>query len=245
MSARATGAIAVRVLTQLRRDRRTIVLLLALPALLITLMRYVLDGQPAAFERVADPMVGIFPFFTMFLVTSVTMLRERTGGTLERLMSLPLGKGDLLAGYGLAFALVATAQVAVTSAVAFGALGVDVGGSLALVIVIALGNAVLGMALGQFVSAFASSEFQAVQFMPAVVVPQLLLCGLLVATERMAPLLEAVSAALPLTYAFDGLQGVAVHGHGLGDVWVDLLVVAGASVLALAAGAATLRRRTA
>lgn len=245
MSARATGAIAVRVLTQLRRDRRTIVLLLALPALLITLMRYVLDGQPAAFERVAAPMVGIFPFFTMFLVTSVTMLRERTGGTLERLMSLPLGKGDLLAGYGLAFALVATAQVAVTSAVAFGALGVDVGGSLALVVVIALGNAVLGMALGQFVSAFASSEFQAVQFMPAVVVPQLLLCGLLVATERMAPLLEAVSAALPLTYAFDGLQGVAVHGHGLGDVWVDLLVVAGASVLALAAGAATLRRRTA
>ena len=245
MSARATGAIAVRVLTQLRRDRRTIVLLLALPALLITLMRYVLDGQPAAFERVAAPMVGIFPFFTMFLVTSVTMLRERTGGTLERLMSLPLGKGDLLAGYGLAFALVATAQVAVTSAVAFGALGVDVGGSLALVVVIALGNAVLGMALGQFVSAFASSEFQAVQFMPAVVVPQLLLCGLLVATERMAPLLEAVSAALPLTYAFDGLQGVAVHGHGLGDVWIDLLVVAGASVLALAAGAATLRRRTA
>ena len=244
MSARATGAIAVRVLTQLRRDRRTIVLLLALPALLITLMRYVLDGQPAAFERVAAPMVGIFPFFTMFLVTSVTMLRERTGGTLERLMSLPLGKGDLLAGYGLAFALVATAQVAVTSAVAFGALGVGVGGSLALVVVIALGNAVLGMALGQFVSAFASSEFQAVQFMPAVVVPQLLLCGLLVATERMAPLLEAVSAALPLTYAFDGLQGVAVHGHGLGDVWIDLLVVAGASVLALAAGAATLRRRT-
>ena len=245
MSARATTAIGVRVLTQLRRDPRTIVLLLAVPALLVTLMRYVLDGQPEAFERVAAPLVGIFPFFTMFLVTSVTMLRERTSGTLERLMSLPLGKGDLLAGYGLAFALVATAQVGMTAAVAFGALGVDVGGSLALVVAIALGNAVLGMALGQFVSAFASSEFQAVQFMPAVVVPQLLLCGLLVATDRMAPLLEAVSAALPLTYAFDGLQGVAVRGDGLAEVWVDLLVVGGASVLALAAGAATLRRRTA
>ena len=245
MSARATSAVALRVLAQLRRDRRTVVLLLALPALLVTLMRYVLDGQPAAFARIAAPLVGVFPFFTMFLVTSVTMLRERTSGTLERLMSLPLGKGDLLAGYGVAFALAAAAQVAVTCAVTFGALGVEVAGSLGLVVVIALGNAVLGMALGQFVSAFATSEFQAVQFMPAVVVPQLLLCGLLVATDRMAPLLEAVSAALPLTYAFDGLHAVAVRGAALGDVWVDVLVVGGATVLALAAGAATLRRRTA
>jgi ABC-2 type transport system permease protein len=244
MSARATLAVAARVLAQLRRDPRTVVLLLAVPGLLVTLLRFVFDGQQPAFERVAAPLVGIFPFFTLFLVTSITMLRERTTGTLERLMTLPLAKGDLLAGYGLAFTAVAAAQVVVTSAVTFGALGVDVAGSVALVVVIALAGALFGMALGLFVSAFARTEFQAVQFMPALVLPQLLLCGLFVPAERMAPLLEAVSAVVPLTYAFDALAGVARGGEGLTAVVPELAVVLGAAVLALAGGAATLRRRT-
>jgi ABC-2 type transport system permease protein len=244
MSATATLAIAARVLTQLRRDPRTVALLLAVPGLLITLMRYVFDSQLPAFERIAAPMVGIFPFFTLFLVTSITMLRERTSGTLERLMTLPLGKGDLLAGYGLAFTVVATGQVLVTSAVTFWALDVPVEGSVALVVVVALANALYGMALGLFVSAFASTEFQAVQFMPAIVLPQLLLCGLFVATDRMASLLEAVSDVVPLTYGFDALAGVARSAEGAGDVAPELAVVLGAALVALALGALTLRRRT-
>jgi ABC-2 type transport system permease protein len=233
------------VLTQLRRDPRTIVLLLAVPGALIVLLRYVFDAQEPAFERIAAPMVGIFPFFTLFLVTSITMLRERTSGTLERLMTLPLGKGDLLAGYALAFTVVGAAQVAVTSAVTFWALGVTVAGGAGLVAAIALADALLGMAMGLFVSAFAATEFQAMQFLPALVMPQLLLCGLFVPTDRMAPLLESVSDALPLTYGFDALAGVARGGDGLVDVAPQLGVVLGAALLALALGAATLRRRTA
>jgi ABC-2 type transport system permease protein len=244
MSAAATGATALRVLAQLRRDPRTIALLLLVPALLVTLLRYVFDGQEETFDRIGGPLIGLFPFITMFLVTSITMLRERTGGTLERLMSMPVAKLDLLTGYGLAFAAVAAVQAGITAAVAFVGLGLDVGGSVAAVVALAIGNAVLGMALGLFVSAFARSEFQAVQFMPAFVLPQLLLCGLFVARDQMAALLEAVSYALPLTYAFDARDRVAAGGEFGGRGWLDVAVIVGVTVLALALGAATLRRRT-
>jgi ABC-2 type transport system permease protein len=245
MSARVTNAVAARLLGQLKRDHRTIALLLVVPAVLVTLLRFVLDETPALFDRVGAPLVGMFPFVTMFLVTSITVLRERTTGTLERLMTLPMAKLDLLAGYALAFGIVAVAQVAVTSAITFGLLGVDVAGSTVLVVLVAMGNAILGMALGLFVSAFASTEFQAVQFMPAVVLPQILLCGLFVPTDRMAPALEALSALLPLTYAFDAIQEVAIAGETLSGILVQLAAMTLAIALALAFGAASLRRRTA
>ena len=244
MSLRVTGATARRLLRQLRRDPRTVALLLVVPPLLITLLKYVFEGQPATFERVGGPIVGLFPFVTMFLVTSIAMLRERTTGTLERLMSLPLAKLDLLAGYGLAFALVAAVQATITATVAFGLLGVDSLGPLWLVIAIASANAVLGMALGLFLSAFAQTEFQAVQFMPAFIFPQILLAGLFVPREDMAPALEAVSYVLPLTYAYDALAR-AIADELDARLALDLAVVSGCIVLSLVLGATTLRRRTA
>ncbi|HEX8741498.1 MAG TPA: ABC transporter permease [Thermoleophilaceae bacterium] len=245
MSATATKATALRVLVQLRRDPRTVALLLLVPAVLITLLRFVFDGQEQSFDRIGGPLIGLFPFITMFLVTSITMLRERTGGTLERLMSMPVGKLDLLAGYALAFAVVAAAQAAITAGVAFGVLDLEVAGSAGAVVLLAIGNAVLGMSLGLFVSAFASSEFQAVQFMPAFVFPQLLLCGMFVEREHMAGALEAVSNALPLTYAFDALDRVAADGSFGARGALDVAVILGVTLLALGLGALTLHRRTA
>jgi ABC-2 type transport system permease protein len=236
-------ATAIRVLRQLRRDPRTLALLFVVPPLLLTLFKYVFEGQPETFDRVGGPLVGIFPFVLMFVITSITMLRERTTGTLERLMTLPISKLDLLLGYGLAFALVATVQALITATVAFGLLGLDVEGSVVVVVAFAVLNALLGMSLGLFASAFAQTEFQAVQFMPAFVLPQFLLCGLLVPRDQMAPLLEWISYALPLTWAVDGLQR-AVAGVDAGRVLLDAAIVIGVTVLALALGAATLRRRT-
>jgi ABC-2 type transport system permease protein len=241
VSAARTFATTERVLGQLRRDPRTIALVLVVPPVLLTLFRYVFDGQPETFDRVGGPMVGIFPFISMFLVTSIAMLRERTSGTLERLMSMPLAKLDLLLGYGVAFALVAAVQASITSAVGFGLLGLDTEGAAGLVVAIAILDALLGMALGLFLSAFATTEFQAVQFMPAVVLPQLLLAGLLVPREQMAEPLEWISYLLPLTYAYDALAQVTTEGT---VDWLDVGVVAGCVVLSLALGAATLRRRT-
>jgi ABC-2 type transport system permease protein len=241
VSPRVTLATAERVLRQLRRDHRTLGLVFVVPPLLLVLFRYVFDAREETFDRIGGPLVGLFPFISMFLVTSIAMLRERTSGTLERLMSMPAGKLDLLLGYGLSFALVAAVQASITSAVAFGLLGLDTEGSVALVVAIAIANALLGMALGLFVSAFAQTEFQAVQFMPAVVIPQILLAGLLVPREQMAALLEWISAALPLTYAYDALAQVTRNGE---LDWLDVGVIALSIVLALALGAATLRRRT-
>jgi ABC-2 type transport system permease protein len=244
VSARATFATAERVLRQLRRDHRTVALVFIVPPALIALLKYVFDNQPAIFERIGGPLVGLFPFILMFLITSIAMLRERTTGTLERLMSLPLAKIDLLAGYGLAFALVAAAQAGAASAVAFGLLDVKSEGAVWLVVLLAIANALLGMALGLFLSAFATSEFQAVQFMPAFVLPQLLLGGLFVPRERMPSALEHVSDFLPLTYAYDGLERVTASATYNGELWLDIGVVTACILLALVLGATTLRRQT-
>ena len=244
MSARIVFATAARALAQLRRDRRTLALVLLVPVLLLTLLKYVFDGRPVVFNRLGPPLVGLFPLIVMFLITSIAMLRERTTGTLERLMALPLSKLDVLGGYGLAFGLVGTLQASVATAYAVGVIGLDLQGSLAGVLALAVANAVLGMALGLFVSAFARTEFQAVQFMPAFVLPQLLLCGLFAARDQMAGALRVLSDALPMTYAYDALARVS-SARGGGRLWLDVGIVVGAIALALALGAATLRRRTA
>jgi len=243
VSARVTAAVAARVLAQLRRDPRTLALIVGVPCLLETLLEQLFAGRSPVFQHVGAPLLGLFPFVTMFLVTSITMLRERISGTLERLMTLPLGKLDLLVGYGIAFGAVAVVQAAVVSALSFGPLGLTVAGPRPLVVALAVANAVLGTALGLFVSAFAQTEFQAVQFMPAIVFPQILLCGLFVERGAMAGWLRGLSDALPLTYAYDALAHTATDTLGP-RFTADVAVVCGCILLALALGAATLRRRT-
>ena len=244
MSARVTRAVALRVLQQLRRDLRTIALIIAVPCVLEFLLQQLFGRDSAVFQQIGTPLLGLFPFITMFLVTSITMLRERTTGTLERLMTMPLHKVDILAGYGIAFALVAVVQATLVSLLAFGLLGLDTAGPKWLVVVLAVANAVLGSTLGLFVSAFAQTEFQAVQFMPAVVFPQILLCGLFVARDDMAAWLRAISYLLPLTYAYEALSRTAANQLDARFA-LDVAVVCGCIVLALGLGAATLRRRTA
>jgi ABC-2 type transport system permease protein len=240
----AAAATALRVGQQLRRDPRTIALIIVVPCVLEALLKAMFSGEPQVFQHIGAPLLGLFPFVSMFVVTSVTMLRERTSGTLERLMTMPLRKVDVLGGYGISFALVAVVQATVVSLLAFGLLDLEVAGSQIAVAALAVANAILGMALGLFVSAFANTEFQAVQFMPAFVLPQFLLCGLFVAREDMADWLRYISALLPLTYAYDALAKVSAGGPYGTRFTVDVLVVLGSIVAALALGAATLRRRT-
>lgn len=242
MSPRVTLAVAGRVLLQLRRDHRTLAMLLVLPCLLITLLWWMFDDTPV-FDAVGPALLAMFPFIVMFLVTSVTTLRERSGGTLERLLAMPMGKLDYLLGYGMAFGVVAAVQSALAVAISVGLLDLDVRGPVWLLTVVAVVDAVLGSALGLFVSAFAQTEFQAVQFMPALVIPQILLCGLFVPRDQLPQVLEWVSDVLPLSYAVDAMTTLTTTS-ATGEVWADLAVVAGYAVAGLALGAATLRRRT-
>jgi ABC-2 type transport system permease protein len=245
MTPRITMAVSVRVLTQIRRDHRTLAMLLLLPTLLMTLLWWMyLDTPTEIFDRIGPGLLAIFPFVIMFLVTSVTTLRERSRGTLERLLAMPMGKLDFLFGYAVAFGLMAALQSVIAVGVSVGLLGMDVAGPVWLLTLVAVADAVLGTALGLFVSAFAQTEFQAVQFMPAIVVPQLLLCGLIIPRELLPDFLEWISGLLPLSYAVDAMQEL-VRTTDTADVWFNLAIVAGFAVAGLSLGAATLRRRTA
>lgn len=250
MSVKMMLATSARVLMQLRHDPRSIGLILVVPTLLLFVVYFLYEnetlppGTPRTFDRVGLMMLAIFPFVVMFLVTSITMLRERTSGTLERILTTPIHKVDLLFGYGLAFSLMASLQAGAATAVAYFVFNLDIAGSPGLVIVVTVVNAVLGVALGLFCSAFASTEFQAVQFMPVVVVPQILLCGLFVARDEMAGWLEAASNVLPLTYSVDALQEIASHTHATAVLWADLAVMAGCMVVVMTLASLTLRRQS-
>ncbi len=244
MSARATFATAGRVLWQIRRDPRTIALMLVVPTALLVLLYFLFEGEPQVFQRIGAPLCGLFPFIVMFLVTSIAMLRERTTGTLERLMTLPIAKADILVGYGAAFGVLAAIQAAVVCTVGFAVLGLDAPHGAWLVALLAVANAILGMALGLFASAFAQTEFQAVQFMPAFVFPQMLLCGLFVARDQMAAWLHTISWLMPLTYAYEALAHATNPAELPRAMAGDVAAVLAFTVAALGFGALTLRRRT-
>src|SRR5215472_13891633 len=238
-----TSATARRVLAQLLHDPRTVVMMLAVPSVLMILLRYTLDN-PLALDRFAPVYIGVFPFVIMFIVAAITTQRERARGTLERLMAMPLGKLDMLAGYAIAFGLVACVQVAVVLIISLTWLGVALPGSAVPIAVVAVLDAVLGMALGLFASAFARSEFQAVQFMPAFVLPQALLCGLIIARDQMTPVLRWLSDVLPLSYAVDAMQRISVSPSWTRAMTADVAIIVAFTAAALVGGALTLRRRT-
>jgi ABC-2 type transport system permease protein len=241
MNARITLATARRVLTQLRHDPRTLAMLLFVPSVLMTLLWWLYDGGPI-FDLIGPALLALFPFVVMFLVTSIATLRERTSGTLERLLTLPIGKLDFLLGYALAFGLMAIFQALIAATLAVAVLGMDVAGPTWLLVTVAVLDALLGVALGLFVSAFAATEFQVVQFMPALVLPQFLLCGLLVARDEMPAVLSAVSDVLPLSYAVDAMREVQAAAEPA--VWGYAAIIATFAAGLLAFGAATLRRQT-
>ena len=235
---------ARRVLLQLHHDPRTVALMLLVPCALETLLRLIYSHRRAVFDQAGAPLLALFPLTTVFLVTSIALLRERVSGTLERLLTTPLGRLELLAGYAISFGLLAALQAGLVSALTLGPLGLHLRGSVILMVILAICVALLGTGLGLLASAFARSEFQVVQFFPLVVLPQLLLCGLLVARQRMPAVLHAASDALPLSYAVDGMHHLTRQADASGQVVGDAAIVLAFAAGALLLGATTLRRRT-
>ncbi|WP_315109231.1 ABC transporter permease [uncultured Microbacterium sp.] len=243
MNGRRLFATAGRVLTQLRHDPRSIVLMLIAPSLLVGLFAWLFSEQDGVFDQFGGAILALFPFIVMFLITSITTLRERRSGTLERLMTTPLEKADFILGYALAFGLMALLQAVITVSFAVGVCGLDVDGPLWQLGLVAVVDALLGTALGLLASAFAQTEFQAVQFMPLLVFPQIILGGLFMPRDQMPDVLYAISDWLPLSYAIDTINAVAAGDEG-GDVFGPLFIVVAFAVGALVLAALTLRRRT-
>lgn len=244
MSIRRTFATAARVGKQISHDHRTIGLILFVPSLLMTLMYYLFEDNPQTFNAIGGTMLAVFPFVIMFLVASIATLRERAGGTLERLLALPVSKLDIIFGYALIFGLLAVLQVSIALAVSTWWLGLDVTGSVGDLLLVASIDSILGVALGLFVSAFARSEFQAVQFMPALVMPQILLCGLFVPRDKMADWLRMISDFLPLTYAVEAINRVLQFDTVDDTFWRNVAIIIATAIGLLILGSLTLRRRT-
>lgn len=243
MSVRRIFATAGRVLAQLRHDPRSIALMLVAPSLLVGLFAWLFSDQEGVFDRFGGAILALFPFIVMFLVTSITTLRERRSGTLERLMTTPLEKPDFILGYALAFGLVALLQAIITVTFAVWVCGLTVDGPLWQLGLVAVVDALLGTALGLLASAFAQTEFQAVQFMPLLVFPQIILGGLFMPRDQMPDVLYAISDWLPLSYAIDAI-GAVTAGDEDWDIFAPLLIVLAFAVGALLLASLTLRRRT-
>ena len=243
MIASRTFATAGRVLRQLSHDKRTLALLFVVPPVLLTLLKYVFQNGALTFSHIAPMLLGIFPMVMMFLITSIATLRERTSGTLDRLMTMPISKADFIFGYAVAFSLVAAVQAVITAAVMLGLLNVTVLGGTIPTLIGAILAALLGTSLGLFASAFATSEFQAVQFMPAFLFPQLLTCGLFTPREQMAKALQWFADIMPLTYSVDAMKQVTIHAGWTSTHTTDLVVVALYAIAALIFGSVTIRRQ--
>ncbi|MEL4317751.1 ABC transporter permease [Leifsonia sp. YIM 134122] len=243
MNARRTLATAGRVLQQIRHDPRTIALLLVVPTLLIGLLAWIFVDTDV-FQTIGPAMIALFPFIVMFLVTSIATLRERRSGTLERLLAMPLGRGDFILGYTLAFSLLAVAQASIAVTFAVWVCGLTIDGSIWLLLAVALADAILGTALGLLASAFARTEFQVVQFMPVLVFPQILLGGIFLPRDQLPPVLEAISDWLPLSHAIDALNAVATDSESAAWIWGQIAILGAFIVGAIVLGSITLRRRT-
>lgn len=242
MSVIKTLATTKRVLKQLAHDKRTLALILLAPLLLISLLRYVFDNK-AQFSGIAPLLLGIFPLMIMFLVTSIATLRERTSGTLDRLMTEPISKADFIFGYALAFAIVGLVQASLASFFIVGLFDVTVQGGVFALVLSAVAAAFLGSSLGLFVSTFARNEFQAVQLIIPILMPQILLCGLFAARDQMATALQWLADVFPITYSVDAMQQISAHSGWPTNLTWDLVIVVGCGVVALFLGAVSIRRQ--
>ena len=239
-----TLAIAARVARQLRHDPRTLALVTFVPSVLAWLVHQIFDGEEPISSQVEMTLLAMFPLLLMFLLTAVATVRERSGGTLERLMAAPIHKVDVIGGYALAYGALAIVQTSLLTAVCYWGLDMQLRGGIVWMLLVSLATALLGIALGLLASAVSRSEFQAVQFMPIVVLPQVLLCGLFGPREDMAGWLEGLSNVLPLTWAVEALKEVADYSDLTGHYWTSLAIVAAFAIGSLGLASLTLRRRT-
>lgn len=244
MHPRLLFATTGRMLRQLRHDHRTLGIVTVIPVVIITLMHYIFDERQPMVSQLEARMIVVFCVTIMFLLTAIAMVRERTSGTLERLLTTPIGKVDILTGYALAFGILASWQAVVATTFAYWVLGMQVEGELWQVLVAAVVSSQLGVAFGLLSSAISRTEFQAVQMYPVMIIPQLVLCGLLVPRDQMADWLYVLSSALPLTYGVEAINAVILEADATGDLFKNLGIVAACVLGLLAVAAASLRRRT-
>ena len=242
MSVDRTLAIALRILRQISRDRRSLALIIVAPIVVMGLVGFSFGDQQGVLDRIAPGLIAVFVLFFTFVLTGVSFLRERAQGTLERLLTTPVGRADILVGYTTGFFVLAMVQSVIVVTFTLLVLEVNYQGSIWQIWTVLVPLVVVGVSLGVFISTFARNEFQVVQFIPLLMAPQIFLSGVIAEVDKMPAVLEVLAYLLPLTYAVDGLQDIMLRGDSLGSLGLELGVLALYVVALLIAAAVAVRR---
>jgi len=236
--------IAARVVRQIVRDRRTIVIILVVPLVIMTIIRYSFpDELRVMLDNAYPPLLATMGLLFSFLLTGISFLRERSQGTMERMMASPVSRLDMVVGYLLGFFVLALIQILVV--VLFTIYGLDANyahGSLWRICIFQMVVVTVGVNLGIFISAFARNEFQMVQFIPLIIFPQILLCGIIWPIDQMDEILQWIAKFLPLKYAVNGMTDIMHVGQSLLDVGYEIGILAAFAVVISFLAAMTLRR---
>jgi ABC-2 type transport system permease protein len=233
--------IAGRVIRQLIRDRRTMALIIIVPMVVMTLIGLSFPEE-MVLDRIAPALLATMVLFFSFLLTGISFLRERSQGTMERLMASPVSRLDVVLGYLFGFFLFALAQTLIIVLFTIYVLDVNYYGDLWQIFVFQVVIIAGAVNLGIFTSTFARNEFQMVQFIPLILFPQIFLCGVIWPAEQMPEYLQWMGRFLPLKYGVDGLRDIMLSGMNLADVWFELLVLVGFTVVTSVLATLTLRR---
>jgi ABC-2 type transport system permease protein len=219
------------------------VLLIIVPLVIASLIGVSVPDK-RILDYTAPAILAVLILFFGFLLTGISFLRERTQGTLERLMASPVSRLDIVAGYLLGFLLFALVQTMILFFYLIYVLNVNYYGELWQILVFQVIIGIGAVCLGTFCSVFARNEFQMIQFIPLVIVPQIFLCGLLWPVSQMPNYLQWLANCLPLTYGVEGIRAMMLQGQGLVDIGKDVGVLAAYAVGLLILAAFTLRRGT-
>jgi ABC-2 type transport system permease protein len=237
----STLTIASRIMNQLIRDRRTIVLLVIVPLVIASIVGVSVPDK-SILDYIAPAILAVLILFFGFLLTGISFLRERSQGTLERLMASPVSRPDIVGGYLLGFLLFAVLQTMVLFFYLIYVLNINFYGDLWQILVFEIIIGILAVCLGIFISVFARNEFQMVQFIPLIILPQIFLCGLLWPVSQMPEYLQWIAKFLPLTYGVDGIRALMLQGQNLLDIGKEVGVLAAYAVGLLILASLTLRR---
>ena len=235
--------IARRIILQLGRDRRTLGLIIFAPILVMTLIGLSFPDK-SQLNYIAPALLATIALFFSFLITGVTFLRERSQGTLERLMASPVSRLDIVLGYLFGLFVFALLQTLIIFFFTIYVLGITYRGDLWQILIFQLVVIMGSVNLGIFTSTFARNEFQVIQFIPIIILPQVFLGGILWPVEQMPKYLQYLADILPLTYAVKGLRDIMLYGKGLLDVGLDFSVLIGFTILTTILASLTLRRGT-
>ena len=238
-----TFTVARRVMLQVVLDRRTIALILVVPLVIASIAGFSIPDK-STLDIFSPAILATLILFFGFLITGISFLRERTQGTLERLLASPISKMDVVAGYLMGLLLFALLQTLIMFFYMVYVLDINYRGDLWQILVFQALIGINAVCLGTFFSAFARNEFQMIQFIPLIIVPQVFVSGLFIPTNQLPVVLEWVSKFLPLTYGVEGIRALMLQGQSLLDIGKDIGILAAYAAGLLILASLTLRQKS-